>query len=121
SRVGQPLLSALIFVIVSGAFYATLSGPALGFDAGDPSLRALAQPLNQPGAAAPPELVDAALVASVDALHLAVTVCALLLLAGSLVNWIGLRPTPGEEVGEDDPDDPGGAPAPEPLPGGSVG
>ena len=32
SRVGQPLLSALIFVVVSGAFYAALAGAVPGFD-----------------------------------------------------------------------------------------
>jgi EmrB/QacA subfamily drug resistance transporter len=99
SRIGQPLLSALIFVVVSGAFYAALAGAVPGLDAADPAMRAVVQPLNPPGAGASPELVAAARDASVDALHLAAAVCAALLLAGSATNWIGLRPgTPGDEA-----------------------
>jgi EmrB/QacA subfamily drug resistance transporter len=96
SRIGQPLLSALIFVVVSGSFYAALAGAVPGFDATDPAMRAVVQPLNTPGAGASAALVDAARAASVEALHLAAFACALLLLAGSATNWIGLRPTAGE-------------------------
>jgi EmrB/QacA subfamily drug resistance transporter len=98
SRVGQPLLSAVIFVVVSGAFYATLAATVPGFDAADPEMRALVQPLNQPRAGAPAELGDAAQDASVDAFHLAAAACAVLLLAGSATNWIGLRQRPGEDA-----------------------
>ncbi len=92
SRIGQPLLSAVIFVVVSGAFYAALAGAVPGFDAADPAMRAVVQPLNEPMAGASPELVAAARDASVGALRLAAIVCAALLLAGSATNWIGLRP-----------------------------
>ena len=92
SRIGQPLLSAVIFVVVSGAFYAALAGAVPGFDAADPAMRAVVQPLNAPGAEASPELVMAARDASVDALRLAAIVCAALLAAGAVVNWVGLRP-----------------------------
>jgi hypothetical protein len=91
SRIGQPLLSAVIFVAVSGAFYAALAGAVPGFDAADPAMRAVVQPLNVPVAGASPELVAAARAASVDALRLAAAVCAALLLAGSAANWVGLR------------------------------
>ncbi len=102
SRIGQPLLSALIFVVVSGSFYAALAGAVPGFDAADPAMRAVVQPLNTPGAGASAELVDAARAASVEALHLAAFACALLLLAGSVTNWIGLRPMAGEGEGASD-------------------
>ena len=92
SRIGQPLLSALIFVVVSGSFYAALAGAVPGLDASDPSLHAMVQPLNPPLASTPPAIAAAAHVASVDALHLAAVVCAVLLAAGALANWIGLRP-----------------------------
>ncbi len=117
SRVGQPLLAALIFVVVSGTFYGTLSRAVPAFDAGDPSLRALVQPLNPPGAAASPELRQAALVASVDALHLAAAICAMLLLGGSLANWIGLRPVQDEDGDGtgDQATNPGTAPASGPV------
>jgi EmrB/QacA subfamily drug resistance transporter len=97
SRIGQPLLSAVIFVVVSGSFYAALAGAVPGFDASDPAARALVQPLNTPGAGATERIVDAAREASVDALRLAATVCAALLLGGALANWIGLRPGADDE------------------------
>lgn len=97
SRIGQPLLSAVIFVVVSGSFYATLAGAVPGFDPSDPAARALVQPLNKPGPEAAGVLVDAARVASVDALRLAAVVCAALLLGGALANWIGLRPGTDED------------------------
>ena len=50
SRVGQPLLSAVIFVAISGTFYAALAGAAPGVDPADPALRAMVQPLNPPAA-----------------------------------------------------------------------
>ena len=53
SRIGQPLLSAVIFVVVSGSFYAALAGAVPGFDPSDPAARALVQPLNKPGPAPP--------------------------------------------------------------------
>jgi predicted MFS family arabinose efflux permease len=93
SRIGQPLLSALIFVVVSGAFYAALAGAVPGFDPSDGSARALVQPLNPPGAGASPELAAAAREASVGALRLAAIACAALLAGGALANWIGLRPS----------------------------
>jgi EmrB/QacA subfamily drug resistance transporter len=96
SRIGQPLLSAVIFVVVSGSFYATVAASVPGFDPSDPAERALVQPLNPPGPEASPELVAAAREASVDALHLASIVCAALLVGGAVANGIGLRPGKGE-------------------------
>jgi EmrB/QacA subfamily drug resistance transporter len=96
SRVGQPLLSALIFVVVSGAFYTALAGAVPGFDPSDPAARAIVQPLNPPGAAASPELAAAAREASVGALRLAALVCAALLAGGAIANWVGLRPSPDD-------------------------
>ena len=96
SRVGQPLLSALIFVIVSGAYFAAIAGAVPGFDPSDPAARALVQPLNPPGAAASPALAAAAREASVGALRLAALVCAVLLAGGALANWVGLRPSSRE-------------------------
>jgi hypothetical protein len=91
SRIGQPLLSALIFVVVSGSFYAALATAVPGLDPDDPALRAQVQPLNPPAAGTPPEVADAAKVASVDALRLAVVVCASLLALGAIANAVGLR------------------------------
>ena len=43
SRVGQPILAALIFVVVSGTFYATL-GAIAGVDPNDPTHLASSSP-----------------------------------------------------------------------------
>jgi EmrB/QacA subfamily drug resistance transporter len=99
SRIGQPLLSALIFVVVTGTFYATLATAVPGLDAADPVLRAQVQPLNPPEPGTPSEVAAAAKVASIDAMRLATLVCAALLAGGAVVNGIGLRPSPGETGG----------------------
>jgi hypothetical protein len=56
----------------------------------------MVQPLNPPAAGTPAAVVDAARIASVDALRLAAIACAALLVAGGIANWIGLRPAAGE-------------------------
>ena len=48
SRVGQPLLGALIFIPISAAYYASLDG-ATGLDTTDSAVRRMFQPLNPPG------------------------------------------------------------------------
>ena len=98
SRVGQPLLAAVIFVVISGSFYASLAADVPGIDPNDPALRAQVQPLNPPAEGTPPDVAQAATEASVDALHLTVIVCAALLAAGALANGIGLRSQGGEEA-----------------------
>ncbi len=91
SRVGQPLLSALIFIVVTASFYASVAGQIAGFDPASAVDRRLVQPLNQPTAGLDPALVAAAQVASTDAFHVAALVCAGFLIAGAMVNYIGLR------------------------------
>jgi predicted MFS family arabinose efflux permease len=91
SRVGQPLVAAAVFIVVSGAFYSSLAAAVPGTDPSSPELRAQYQPLNPPPKDAEPQLARAAKEASTDAYHLAVIVGAGLLLAGAAVNWIGLR------------------------------
>ena len=90
SRVGSPLLSAVIFIVVSGTFYATL-GPKAGVDPSSPELRRAVQPLNRPAPTVSPEIRDAAREASTDAFHLAAVVSSVLLLGGGVVNYVGLR------------------------------
>ncbi|HYN70713.1 MAG TPA: MFS transporter [Candidatus Eisenbacteria bacterium] len=95
SRVGQPLVSAAVFIAVTGSFYAALAAAAPGLDPSDPGLRASIQPLNPPPPGTPEVLVRAARIASTDAFHLAALVSAALLVAGGLVNWYGLRSLDG--------------------------
>jgi hypothetical protein len=91
SRVGQPLIGAVIFVAITGSFYSSLAARVPGLDPSDASIRAAVEPLNPPKAGTPPAVVDAAKQASVDAFHLAALVTVGLLVAGAAANGIGLR------------------------------
>lgn len=95
SRVGQPLVAASVFIVVSGAFYATLAAAVPGTDPNSPELRSAYEALNPPPADAPPAFAAASKIASTSAYHLAVLVGAGLLVAGSVVNAIGLRASEG--------------------------
>jgi EmrB/QacA subfamily drug resistance transporter len=107
SRVGQPLVAAAVFIVVSGAFYASLAAAAPGTDPNAPQLRADYQPLNPPPQNADPVLAAAAKEASTDAFHLAVLVGAGLLAGGAAVNWVGLRQSDDERA-RGSPAQPGG-------------
>ncbi len=91
SRVGQPLLSAVIFIVVTASFYASVGARVPDYDPSSPADRALVQPLNAPPLGTDPALVEAAQVASTDAFRVAALVGALLLVAGAIVNHVGLR------------------------------
>jgi hypothetical protein len=90
SRVGQPLIGALVFIAVTGSFYGEVAG-ATGRRPDDPTLRATVAPLNPPPKSASPALVEAVKVASVDAFRLALLVSAGLLVLGAAANGIGLH------------------------------
>lgn len=98
SRVGQPLLGAIIFIAISATFYASL-GSAAGLDTSDPGVRAAFQPLNPVPAEATGPQASAAVAASVEAFHLAMLAVAALLLAGAAVSWVGLRDHAGGSGG----------------------
>ena len=91
SRVGQPLLGAVIFIAITSSFYSSLASRAPGLATNDPAVRAAFTPLNPPKAGTPPDQVAAAKAASVDAFHLAALVSAGLLIAGAVTSWVGLR------------------------------
>jgi EmrB/QacA subfamily drug resistance transporter len=99
SRVGQPLLGAIIFVAISATFYGSLGSLSPGLDTTDPGVRRAFQPLNPPAAGTPPDQLAAATLASMDAFHLAVLVAAVLLVIGGLVSWFGLRDHHTTETG----------------------
>jgi EmrB/QacA subfamily drug resistance transporter len=94
SRIGPQLAGALIFVVVTAVFYSSLAVRIPGTDAGSPSLRAEASPLNRPAASAPSEVAAQARYASADAFHAAMLIAAGLLLAGAAANALGLRRKP---------------------------
>ncbi|MEX1168902.1 MAG: MFS transporter [Chloroflexota bacterium] len=91
SRVGQPLLGAIIFIAISASFYGSLAAKAPSLDTGSGDVRAAFQPLNPAPGGATPGQVTAATQASIDAFHLAMLVVAVLLAIGALVSWYGLR------------------------------
>ena len=97
SRVGQPLLGAIIFIAISATFYTALGTYAPGLDTDSTEVRNEFQPLNPPPEGATPAEALAANQASMEAFHLAILVCAGLLVIGTLVFWFGLRerPAPG--------------------------
>ncbi|HEV8489725.1 MAG TPA: MFS transporter [Candidatus Limnocylindrales bacterium] len=113
SRVGSPLMSAIIFIVVSGTFYSTLAAKVPGVDPASPELRQMVQPINPPKPDTPQEVREAGRAASTDAFHVASIACAALLVAGAAVNYVGLRgeprdALPGEGPAAGDPD-PGSA------------
>jgi EmrB/QacA subfamily drug resistance transporter len=90
SRVGQPLLGAVIFVAITASFYSSLADRVPSVNPSDPALRAAVVPLNPPKPGTSPEIAQAAKVASVDAFHLSALVSAGLLVAGAVVSGVGL-------------------------------
>jgi hypothetical protein len=120
SRVGSPLVNALIFVAVASSFYASIAESAPGADTGSRRFRAAVAPLNQPSDTVSPEVRAAAKTASTEAFHLAMLVAAGLLVTGAAVNGTGIRnPAPaGRHFGpgaEQPPPEPGGGTAVGPV------
>ena len=105
SRVGQPLILALLFVAISATFYDSLASlaPELAVDTGE--VQEAFQPLNPPPEDAPDALATASSVASTEAFRLAMLATAALFGLGALVNGLGLRRRPGSEVGAPAPGD----------------
>jgi EmrB/QacA subfamily drug resistance transporter len=91
SRVGTPLIGAVIFVVVSASFYSGLASRVPGLDVSDPEVRAAIAPLNPPKSGVPADQATAAKEASVDAFRIASILSAALLVAGSAANLLGLR------------------------------
>ena len=93
SRVGPQLAGALIFVIITASFYATLAARFPDLDVTAAEVRADLQPLNPPASGVPPDVAAAAKVASTEAFHLAMLTAAGLLVLGAVVNgvWISDR------------------------------
>ena len=88
SRVGPQLAGALIFVFLTANFYAMLAGRVTGIDVTSESFRNQVSPLNTP---LDPHLVAAVRDASTSSFHLAMILGAGLLLAGAIVNWVGIQ------------------------------
>jgi hypothetical protein len=88
SRVGPQLAGALIFVFLTASFYSSLASRIPGLDVSSESFRKMVSPLNIP---ADPHLVAAVRDASTSSFHLAMMIGASLLIAGAIVNAVGIR------------------------------
>jgi MFS family permease len=95
SRVGQPLVWAVLFIAITASFYPALAELVPGLDVTDPALRELVQPLASVPRNLDPDLVAAAREASIGSFRLAMLVSAALLVIGAMVSAIGLRQTGG--------------------------
>jgi MFS family permease len=93
SRVGTPLIGAVLFIVVSASFYAGLGSRVPGLDTSDAAVRSQISPLNPPKPGVPEEQARAAKEASVDAYRVAAIIAAALLVGGSVVNLVGLQET----------------------------
>ena len=102
SRVGSPLVSAVLFIAITASFYPTLASLVPGLDVDDPQVRREIQPLTSPPAGTDPAMADAARQASTDAFHLAMLVSAGLMVVGAATNAIGIR-NPRREGDQDRP------------------
>jgi EmrB/QacA subfamily drug resistance transporter len=99
SRVGSPLVTAVIFVVVVSGFYGAIAERVPEADVGSASFRRQVAPLNPPASGVDPRVAEAATEASTGAFHLAMLVAAGLLAAGAVINGVGIRnprPAPAE-------------------------
>jgi EmrB/QacA subfamily drug resistance transporter len=92
SRVGPQLVGAALFVAITASFYASLASRT-HLDVTSPSVRQQISPLNRPGASVSPDDAAAARQASTEAFHVATLVAAGLLVAGALINAVGIEST----------------------------
>jgi hypothetical protein len=88
SRVGPQLAGALIFVFLTANFYAILAAHVPGVDVTSESFRSQVSPLNTP---LDPKLIGVVRDASTSSFHIAMLIGAGLLLAGAIVNAVGIR------------------------------
>ena len=90
SRVGPQLAGALIFIAITGTFYANLADRVPELDTSAAAVREQIAPLNTPQDAEP-GVVEAARESSAEAFHFAMLIAAGLCFAGAAINGIGIR------------------------------
>jgi EmrB/QacA subfamily drug resistance transporter len=119
SRVGSPLVTALIFVAVVSSFYGSIQERVPGAATSSAAFRQQVAPLNTPEEGADPAVVDAAREASTESFHLAVIVASGLMLIGAAVHAFGIR-NRRRPAGEEEEGAPEAGPAEGPRPAGRV-
>ena len=87
SRVGPQLAGALIFVFLTSTFYAYIASRVVALDVSSAHFRQLVSPLNP---SRDPALAGVVRDASTASFHLAMLLAVALLLAGALVNALGI-------------------------------
>jgi EmrB/QacA subfamily drug resistance transporter len=100
SRVGPQLAGALIFVFLTANFYSYLASRLTGVDVNDPAFRASVSPLNTP---ANSHLVSVVRDASTSSFHIAMILGAALLIAGAVVNAVGIHNAASKKAPEPAP------------------
>lgn len=91
SRVGQPLVTAILFIAISTTFYGAISSSIPRLDVSSAEVRHSIPPLNPPQVELSAAESDAIRQASTDSYHLAMLVATGLLVAGAAVNAFGIR------------------------------
>ena len=86
SRVGSPIVFAVIFVVIAAGFYSSIGEQVPGAAVDSVEFRQDVSPLNPPPDGASADLVRATNEASADAFRLAMLVASLMLFAGAAVN-----------------------------------
>jgi predicted MFS family arabinose efflux permease len=103
SRVGSPLVGALIFVALTATFYSSLHARVPSIDVDDPQTRLRISPLNVERLASPsPDdlaRISAERDASTEAFHLAMSIAAGLLAAGAITNAVGILDSAAKKAG----------------------
>jgi EmrB/QacA subfamily drug resistance transporter len=102
SRIGPQLAGAVVFVAVTATFYGSLAR-RVGADPASSALRSAVSPLNRPAPGTDHAVAAAATLASGDAFHVAMLVGAGLMLAGAVVNLVGIRTEPAAPAAEEAP------------------
>ncbi|HEX6262461.1 MAG TPA: MFS transporter [Actinomycetota bacterium] len=115
SRVGSPIVFALIFVVIAAGFYGSIQDRVPEAPVNESSFRRDVSPLNAPPDDASADLAAATREASTDAFRLAMLVASLMLFAGAAVNAAGIsnrqaieypHAEPGERLPEEEEAEP---------------
>jgi len=91
SRVGAPLVTALVFMAVVSSFYREIELHHPSIDTSSQEFRRAVSPLSSPEPGENPEIAAFARAASTRAFHLAMIVASGLLWLGAAINGIGIR------------------------------
>ncbi|MEX2458382.1 MAG: MFS transporter [Actinomycetota bacterium] len=91
SRVGSPLVTAVIFVAIVSSFYSAIQARVPGVDTDAPEFRTQVAPLNPPESGVSQEVAEAAKTASTDAFHTSALIASGLMFLGAAINAVGIR------------------------------